>query len=72
MPTLNLVVALVVLLMGTGVLAQQVVEQFAARRILVQRSAGFYSLVIEQVLAGSKAKVSTPKRLVALNSRPAG
>ena len=71
-PAANLVAAFVVVVVGAGVFAQQVVHQFVALGVLVQRALVLLVFLSSRLLAGSKAKVSTPSRLVALSSRPTG
>ena len=71
-PAADLVAAFVVVVVAASVFAQQVVHQFVAFGVLLQRSLHLLICSSSRLLAGSKAKVSTPRRLVALSSRPTG
>ena len=71
-PAADLVAAFVVVVVGAGVFAQQVVHQGVAFGVVVQWTLDLLGFSSSRLLAGSKAKVSTPRRLVALSSRPTG
>jgi len=80
MPTLGLVASVVVFVMGTGILTQQVVHQLAALGVLVQRAVGLLRSVIQQVAGRIEREGLHPQsadgteqpadRVVAIRQRP--
>lgn len=80
MPTLNLVASVVLFVMGTGVLTQQVVHQLGELGVLAQRAVGLLRSVIQQVAGRIERKGLHPQladgtqqpanRVVAIRQRP--
>ena len=80
MPTLNLVASVVLFVMGTGVLTQQVVHQLGALGVLAQRAVGLLHIVIQQVAGRIEREGLHPQsadgtqqpanRVVAIRQRP--